>query len=315
MDNRTFCEHCDKLTNYYRNKEEVTRTVKDEEITLHIQLPRCMTCKNEVFDLESETAIQNQFFDEYRRRKGLVTTSEIINLRENIGISQRDLSKLLGFGEITISRYELGSLPTKANSTMINSLKKHKNISDLFEQNKDKLSQKAITKIQLYLEDTDPIKYTGNRQYSVDKFHQLTAFIIRLFKENKESAFITKLNKLMFYSDFNFFRKMGRSITGSKYIKLSYGPVPKHYNYKYDMNPYLSVVQTEEYNTYVLKEDIEYTTLSDEELIIAEAVFNYFQGKNGVYISNVSHEEDAWLKTKDGEDISYEESKTLKITV
>lgn len=44
--------------------------------------------------------------DAYRKKEGLLTSSEISGIREKYGISQRDLSTLLGWGGKTITRYE-----------------------------------------------------------------------------------------------------------------------------------------------------------------------------------------------------------------
>lgn len=315
MNEKVFCEHCDERTKYYKNTEEVTRKVKDLEITLKVQVPRCLKCKNEVFALDVDSEVQQMFFNEYRTTKGLILVEEIVELRNVLGISQRDLARLVGLGEITITRYELGSIPTKSSSTIIQSLKDRNNISSLLKRNNEKISKKGLKSIEIYLDKTDPIKYTGNRQYNKEKFNQLVVLFIELFNKKKEKVVVTKLNKLMFYTDFNYFKKMGKSITGSKYQRLSYGPVPKMYSYKYDMNPYLTTISTDENITYVLNETVKYNELNAEEMIIAEAVYNFFIGKNGAYISIASHLEDAWLKTEEGKKISYEMASTLKITI
>src|SRR5665648_1078099 len=44
--------------------------------------------------------------DLYRMKKGLLTSEEIIQIREFYGLTQSDFSALLGWGEETISRYE-----------------------------------------------------------------------------------------------------------------------------------------------------------------------------------------------------------------
>ena len=36
----------------------------------------------------------------------------------------------------------------------------------------------------------------------------------------------TKLNKILYYSDFFYYLKYGKAITNDTYIKQSYGPVP-----------------------------------------------------------------------------------------
>ena len=44
--------------------------------------------------------------DAYREKKGLLTSREIVALRESYGISQKDLAIILSWGEKTITRYE-----------------------------------------------------------------------------------------------------------------------------------------------------------------------------------------------------------------
>ncbi len=46
------------------------------------------------------------FKDAYRKAAGLLTSEEIIAIRETYGVSQKDFSKILGWGSSTITRYE-----------------------------------------------------------------------------------------------------------------------------------------------------------------------------------------------------------------
>ena len=84
MENKVFCESCDKKVNYYITVEEVTRKVKDIEITLKVPVTKCITCKKEVISLNEEIEAQDMFFSEYRTRKGLIQTKEIIRIRKEI---------------------------------------------------------------------------------------------------------------------------------------------------------------------------------------------------------------------------------------
>ena len=45
---------------------------------------------------------------------GLLTSDEIVAIRESHGLSQADLAKLLGWGEATISRYESKAIQDEA---------------------------------------------------------------------------------------------------------------------------------------------------------------------------------------------------------
>jgi hypothetical protein len=58
-----------------------------------------------------------------------------------------------------------------------------------------------------------------------NKIAELMLYICELCE--KDPAFgVTKLNKLLFFSDFETYLKLGRTITGHRYIKAHYGPVP-----------------------------------------------------------------------------------------
>ena len=46
---------------------------------------------------------------------------------------------------------------------------------------------------------------------------------------SESDIYKTKLNKLLFYSDFINYYLNGTSISGAKYVHLPYGPVPDSY--------------------------------------------------------------------------------------
>ena len=48
-----------------------------------------------------------------------------------------------------------------------------------------------------------------------------------LFFAEKDKIGITKLNKLLYYSDFEHYRLYGRPIIGDEYVKMGQGPVPE----------------------------------------------------------------------------------------
>ena len=59
----------------------------------------------------------------YRVKMGLLTSDEIVAIRESYGLSQVDLAKLLGWGEATISRYESKGIQDEAYDTMLRLVK------------------------------------------------------------------------------------------------------------------------------------------------------------------------------------------------
>jgi len=57
--------------------------------------------------------------DVYRDIKGYLSPSLIREMRERIGISQRDFATLMGWSQTTIVMYEGGSLPTNNNNNQL----------------------------------------------------------------------------------------------------------------------------------------------------------------------------------------------------
>ncbi len=60
-------------------------------------------------------------------------------------------------------------------------------------------------------------------EYSPEKFLNAILF----FAHNVSKLGITKLNKLLYYSDFEHYRLYGRPILGDQYIRMERGPVPQ----------------------------------------------------------------------------------------
>lgn len=315
MRTKVYCEQCDHRVDYEVKDMETTRQVKELDLTLTVPVAHCRTCGAEVFVKEIDAKAQHAFFDEYRKRQGLISASTIRNMRKKLGLSQRDMARLLGLGEITIARYELGSIPSRANSMLLESLRSRHTLITFFEDNAAQLSEHGREALQTYLKESNPLLYTGHRKFSIDKFHALTALLVSLCEASDDKCYTTKLNKLLFYCDFGHHYKHGQSITGSKYLRLSYGPVPNKYDFKYDKNPYLVAIVEENGIRYALKKPFESSSLKQEEIEMAHTIYNQLGGRTSLMLSDLSHHESAWLNTESGECISYTHSQELSLSL
>ena len=70
-------------------------------------------CKSELFVPGVTDQNEERIEELYRKRKNLITISEIKKILNKYNIEKRPLSKLLGMGELTITRYMDGQLPSK----------------------------------------------------------------------------------------------------------------------------------------------------------------------------------------------------------
>lgn len=89
-----------------------------------VKIPFCKHCNAPIYDEETEREIAFKANEKIRAQRNIITREEILDILESYKISQKFLSKLLGWGEITLTRYVNGNYtPNLANSNRLKSLK------------------------------------------------------------------------------------------------------------------------------------------------------------------------------------------------
>lgn len=306
-----FCEQCVDAQKNGQLTISLSRKVKGETIELDVETELCQWCHTHPQKLTRE--LRRLFNDQYRANHGLVTTYEIKETRQEFGLNQRDFARLIGLGEITVARYESGFIPSKANSLRIRQLNRLDQLKAYYKETKDALSDRAIERIEHYIQTFVSIE-NGNQVYENERFFALTAHFVDLANTHRVPMYVTKLNKYMFYADFLAFKRLNKSITGSRYVRLSFGPVPNRYDYKYDMNPYIETRMVDDsYLYYRTDVPINETHFTPDERCIAEEVFSLLHSMRSSEVSRLSHSEDAWVKTQPGGYVSYMHAQNLNI--
>src|SRR5699024_9501113 len=98
----------------------------------------------------------------------------------------------------------------------------------------EKRKNKETTRIEDYFLGAHLAdRYTGYRQPDLDKFTEMAVFFAQKLK-----PFKTKMNKLLFYSDFLSYKRNCYSISGIRYQAIQMGPVPYKFQgiYEYLMD-------------------------------------------------------------------------------
>lgn len=257
----------------------------------------------------------NQVVSQYRVRHHIPFPEQIINIRQQYKLSASKISEVLGMGANSWRNYEAGEVPSKANANLIQMISKPevfeeyiKNYSEL-----DELERaKVLKNVQALKTDTfncfdtmakfqcQPDIETGFRAFNLLKTKHLILYFAEILQPYK-----TKLNKLMFYSDFNHFRSYAQSITGLKYVAIPYGPVPNHYEYlfeglveegiiekKYTVNLHGEVEQI--LPTGKIQFDASLFSASEIESI--KCIAEKFKEKSAAEITESSHQEPAWIE-------------------
>ncbi len=144
-----------------------------------------------------------------------------------------------------------------------------------------------------------------------DKFRELILHICR--RSEGDSKFgATKLNKLLFYSDFLAHRQFGVSITRHVYQRLENGPAPRA------LVPILRELEAAGHvarseHDYFGKRQIKAVALRDpdlslfsgQEIGLVDSIISEFWGKTAKQVSDLSHKFIGWALAEDGETIPY----------
>lgn len=102
------CPLCDKTHEVEERKRFATIILKGEEVTYEERFYFCANADTDENEFETGSMTNANLLNArnaYRVKNGLLTSDEIVAIRENYGLSQVDLARLLGWGEATISRY------------------------------------------------------------------------------------------------------------------------------------------------------------------------------------------------------------------
>lgn len=147
--NLVYCPTCgpvDRTVTHVIKRDE-TLQIKGEPITTLTPIRVCNTCDEEISDEELDGPSLSHAFDVYRIKHRLIMPAEIQALRDRYGLSQRNLAALIGLGEITIHRYENGSLPDEAQNQVLRFIGDVRNMRRLFDDRKEHLSPAARQKL------------------------------------------------------------------------------------------------------------------------------------------------------------------------
>jgi len=336
---KTYCPRCEAFVEPYDEVEEQVIPVRGEDVAMSGSVLHCSMCKEALVSEEHDSATLAGAYGIYRKRHGLLTPQEIRAIRESYGLSQRSIAKLLGWGEITVHRYESGAIQDAAHDSLLRLLQEPSNLLALLENAADRLPEPTIEslkqRVQARLDTERPAQlrrcvervaaYPSSDQFSGFKAFDIDKFFTLVVELTRQSGGLvkTKLNKMLWYCDFLHFRDHTVSITGSPYLHLKYGPVPKHYDMLINLMETEGLITRSEV-IFDAEKDIIGDVLSivpatqtgeleySEQRVVA-AVVSRFGGLSARQISEASHREQAYVETGDGQMISYSYAQSLSL--
>jgi putative zinc finger/helix-turn-helix YgiT family protein len=338
MSEDKYCPTCDAYCSFTESPKKETHSVRGESISVQIAVAKCDSCGQELFDENRDGALIEKVYSEYRAKEGLLSPQEIVNVREQYGLSQQAFALLLGMSQATINRYEQGGLQDSAHDQMIRACLTPDVMRDLVDRRGRLLTERQLQKVQQALstrqaseshpsnavwcihQSREISDKTGFKCFSYERYAAAVVWLCR----NLERVGKTKLNKLLFYADFLYFHETSQSLTGSPYRKLQYGPAPAHYqalNEKLEEDEYIKIEETAYPGGYQGEDFLPGPSSPDPEIVldptalsVLEVVARKLGPMTAKQVSDLLHQERAWKETPDKCLIPYPLAESLSIS-
>lgn len=335
---RVYCPYCKKEVEYRIEKRDL-KEFRGIEVNTFENVAICNECNQDLYVNKIEDENNERIYKIYREKANIIKAEDIIKLREKYDISQRELTSILGFGKMTINRYERGGLPTKSQSDYIKLLIENddkfiEKVKEAYEKNninektykkivseeveKDISKKEVQDNIRRYLKSVlnrKPDIYNGYKSLDLEKVENIISYIASKVK----NLTITSLNKYLWYIDMLSFNKRAVAITGLTYQNQKFGPTIVYKKYdelsllddKYQRED----IETENGNTtkIISNNNFNLDKISSSEKEIIDTIIKLLKNKKVTDISEMSHREDGWRKTKKFEQISFEYAIYLNI--
>lgn len=217
--------------------------------------------------------------------------------RDERGVSQDDLAKIVGLSRVAVSEVERGNRGVDAIELA--------KIAGFFNVSTDAL-----------LSDDKPSDFfivENNFKFAPTKLKNTILYILEKCG-GKPNLGETVLYKLLYFIDFDYFEMTGQSITGLNYVNRQFGPVPATMEYcgaveemqgsnelKIFSQEYFGLTQ----KRYVALTNYEEGSLTLREINVIDSVICRLSDMNARKIEDYVHEDAPWKLTKESEIIPY----------
>lgn len=332
-----YCPFCEEEHEVILKKEIRKDTVKECEIDYEVYFYECNVCNEEFEDGEILDKNLMSMRDAYRVKNGLLTTNEIIKIREKYKLTQLDLAIILGLGEKTIARYETSTIQDKPYDILLRKFNEDYNFAyDMLMRTRDKFKKdkfdeicntikgfiqlntaEQYNEIQLknrYIFDDSESSANGFKLLDIRKIKSMLAYFARYTKE----LFTVKLMKLFWYADALSYKKTGHSMTGLVYTHMPMGALPIGYREICELNSVDKEPEEIRDNIvfrFVPKsiDMIDDSLFSLEELSILQMVCDKFKDMSGTELSSIMHDEEIYQITEEKQVLDFTLIDKLKV--
>lgn len=236
----------------------------------------------------------------------------IVVLRGDAGLSQQDVADKLGMARATYANLELGKRPP--NLDEINGIARFYQISPMDLINSNLPTDDPVEPANFATADIEPRDI--NPAVSPDRLREVLAYVLERVGA-KPNVGETVLYKLLYFIDFDYYEKYGKSITGLTYIHNHFGPSPKLADFKSVVEGMkskgeLEVVETNFFKNkqkkYLPTKQVPFDDLSAREIKHIDETLARLSSKTAMELTELSHYDTPWVVAGQGRPLDYRDT-------
>ncbi|WP_296816438.1 type II toxin-antitoxin system antitoxin SocA domain-containing protein [Megasphaera sp.] len=281
-----FCTTCRKETPYTLEKQTIVKNIKDKDYTFTLTTAVCDECGSFMSPPGLIDKNVQEMDTQYRTYENIVSVHDIKRLMAIYKMGQGPLSLALGFGEVTITRYLSGQIPSKEYSDIIrNALISPRFMKKMLYENRDKITPAAYNKAIKAAEELEDLFAVSDKILGV---------IYCLFEQLTEITPLM-LQKLLYFVQGISYANHNTPIFPEDCQAWTHGPVyPEIYTLfkQFRYNPI-------EDPRFVIFEGTD-DKLTVQERHIVELVANTFGEYTGKPLERITHQEAPWQDARKG---------------
>lgn len=284
--NKGFCEECNSLVEYEVKEINDSIEIKGKKYNYKRLIGYCKNCGEEISSNEINDENLNRIDKVYRNEENIITTEEINKILNKYKIGKKPLSKLLGWGEVTLIRYLNGDVPSKVYSEQLYKiLNNEEYMNMLIEENKHLITERAYNNVKNAINKLGETTFENSIQTEIEI---IAEYIIAIGKEITPLA----LQKILYYAQGFYKVFFGKFLFEDDCQAWVHGPVYVNIYEKYKEFKSANICIDIDYDI----EDI----IVDEKREILDAIIKYFGYYNGKALEKMSHYETPWINARKG---------------
>lgn len=285
MKKMTFCPECRNEVEFELREEMKTRFIKDQPFEYKTIKAYCKNCNEELSIPEIDDKDIELFDMAYRKKEDIIFIDEIIALMDKYQLGKAPLALALGFGEITITRYLEGQIPSKKYSDIMRrALNDYEFMLEKINENKEKMSEKNFKKTY------NIISNLLNEKNGTPKIQSAAKYIITQTSEITPLA----LQKLLYFSQGLYLATYNKPIFKDDCEAWVHGPVYPDIYRQFKSYGFTPIDEKKDYYFFSCID------LNDNEKEILDLVVQTFGIYSGKTLENITHKEEPWINARNG---------------